>query len=287
MELKVNEYTLPAAVSFNYDELKAALTEKVHVYETMVYGDDQIKQAKGDRAELNKLDKALNDERIRLEKEYMVPFNTFKGQIDELRAIIKKAAATSDKAVKDYEERKKQEKAEEIKQLFAGMGMPDYITLEKVWRPEWLNATVTMAKIKVAFEDIIAKDVKAHEALATLPEYSFEATEFYKRNLDIAGALTEASKLAAIAKAKKEAEDRARAEAEAAAAKAAAEAQVTPEEDEQQQTFTDTASFDSYTQETVKQEPKQWIKFQANVTATQAKELRDFFVIRNIEFKPV
>ena len=51
--------------------MKQELTEKVSMYETLVYTDDQIKEAKADKAQLNKLKKALNDERIRIEKEYM------------------------------------------------------------------------------------------------------------------------------------------------------------------------------------------------------------------------
>lgn len=76
MELKVNEYQLPEQILFNYEELKAELTEKVQHYETLVYTDDQIKEAKADRATLNKLKKALSDERIRREREYMQPFGT-------------------------------------------------------------------------------------------------------------------------------------------------------------------------------------------------------------------
>ena len=53
-----------------------------------------------------------------------------------------------------------------------------------------------------------------------------------------------------------------------------------------QQTFDTPQSFEEYTKEAVT-EPKSWIRFQANMTKAQALELRDFFVSRNIEFKPV
>lgn len=71
MELKMHEYQLPEKILFNYEELKRELTEKVSHYETLVYTDDQIKEAKADKAALNKLKKALNDERIRREREYI------------------------------------------------------------------------------------------------------------------------------------------------------------------------------------------------------------------------
>lgn len=53
MELKMNEYQLPQNISFNFEELKAELTEKARLYETIVYTDDQIQEAKKDKANLN------------------------------------------------------------------------------------------------------------------------------------------------------------------------------------------------------------------------------------------
>ena len=47
MELKINEVQLPEQITFNYEELKQELTEKVSMYETLVYTDEQIKEAKG------------------------------------------------------------------------------------------------------------------------------------------------------------------------------------------------------------------------------------------------
>ena len=103
MELKINEVQLPEQITFNYEELKQELTEKVSMYETLVYTDEQIKEAKVDKASLNKLKKALNDERIRREKEYMKPFDDFKAKINEIIDIIDKPVALIDKQVKEYE----------------------------------------------------------------------------------------------------------------------------------------------------------------------------------------
>ena len=106
MELRVNEVAIPEKIDFNYEELKAELTSKVSFYETLVYTDDQIKDAKADKANLNKLKRALNDERIRREKEYMQPFNVFKAQINEIIGIIDKPIAVIDEQVKAYDEKR-------------------------------------------------------------------------------------------------------------------------------------------------------------------------------------
>ena len=71
MELKLIPYTVPQSITWNYEELKAELTAKASEYASIVYTDDQVKAAKADRANLNRLKKALNDERIRQEREYM------------------------------------------------------------------------------------------------------------------------------------------------------------------------------------------------------------------------
>ena len=148
MELKVNEYQLPEVIQFNFEELKRELTEKVQKYETIVYSDEQIKEAKADKANLNKLKKALNDERIRREKEYMIPFNEFKNKVNEIISIIDKPVQLIDQRVKDFEENKKQEKRLEIGQIWETKERPDWLTLPKIFDERWLNASVSMKHIE-------------------------------------------------------------------------------------------------------------------------------------------
>ena len=171
MELKVNEYQLPEQILFNYEELKAELTEKVQHYETLVYTDDQIKEAKADRATLNKLKKALSDERIRREREYMQPFNEFKSRINEIISIIDKPVAVIDKQIKEYEDTKKQEKLEEIKKLWSEMEAPDGMTLDKVFNDRMLNSSFNMKHVKQCFIDAIDRFNRDMAVLENLPEY--------------------------------------------------------------------------------------------------------------------
>lgn len=136
MELKINEVALPAPITFNYEELRAELLSKVSVYETMVYTEDQVKEAKADRAALNRLKKALNDERIRQEKDYMQPFNTFKAQVGELVKIIDKSVSVVDKQVKEFEEQQKAEKLKAIEEywhsVLAGNKVPEAVSFRQI-----------------------------------------------------------------------------------------------------------------------------------------------------------
>lgn len=113
MELQIQPYKLPDKITIeNYSDLKAALNEQLAAYAATVYTDDQIRMAKADRAKLNKLRKALNDERIRREREYMAPFAELKAQVAELTTAIDTVSASIDRQIKDFEARRRAAKVQ-------------------------------------------------------------------------------------------------------------------------------------------------------------------------------
>ena len=54
---------LPQKIEFNFEELKADLIPKLDYYKNLVVSEDGIKEAKADKANLNKLAKAIDDKR--------------------------------------------------------------------------------------------------------------------------------------------------------------------------------------------------------------------------------
>lgn len=298
MELIINEVSIPEQITFNYEELKAELTDKVKTYETLVYSDEQIKEAKADKATLNKLKKALNDERIRREKEYMQPFNSFKAQINEIIGIIDRPLAVIDAQVKSYEEKQKQEKMEQIRALWSEMEVPDGLTFEKVFDERMLNVTYTISHVKQKMTDDIYRYNRDIATLSDLPEFGFEAVEVYKSTLDVNKAITEAKRMSEMAKAKaaREAEMKARAEAEE-------QARLASEADQKKQyeapiieeltqptskigqviESTERQAFES----SVKEPLKQWVSFKALMTVEQAVLLKEFFEKCSIEFEAI
>lgn len=298
MELRVNEVAIPEKIDFNYEELKAELISKVSFYETLVYTDDQIKDAKADKANLNKLKKALNDERIRKEKEYMQPFNVFKAQINEIIGIIDKPIAVIDEQVKAYDEKRKAEKQKAIEELFATIGFQNFVTLEKIWDPKWLNASVSMKSIEDQMKSKMYEIGNGVLTLSQLPEFGFEATEVFKETLDINKAISEAKRMSEIAKAKAEAEARRKAAEEAR--KAAEEARKAEEErkaqekaaEEQRAAMAKAMTPPEDVQPTPVQESqpepqKMVVKFEVELTTEDATALREFFQSRNITFRAI
>lgn len=88
MELKVEEIKSLAPIQFNYEDIKKWVTEKAKEYKSVVYTEETITAAKTDRATLNKVAKAINDEKIRIKKEVLKPFEDFENKCKELQGII-------------------------------------------------------------------------------------------------------------------------------------------------------------------------------------------------------
>lgn len=315
MELNVKEVALPQKIDWNYEELKAEITEKAKTYETMVYTDDQIKLAKSDKAKLNHLKKALNDERIAREREYMKPFNEFKSQINEIISIIDKPVSIIDKQVKEYDQIKKREKAKKCLELFEELNCNyDWLDYSKVSNPKWTNATFSMKKVQEEIEGKLSKIENDLKTLSSLEAYSFEAIEEYKTSLDVGRAIAEGQRLVDIQKRKEEME-RQKAEQERIKKENERKAQELAQQlakqeqkkklEEQQQTdaeenlpgqmeITDypNAIPQGY-QKAVKETSANanttaaWIRFEAKLTTEQAYKLKDFFEGNKIEFRAI
>jgi hypothetical protein len=289
MELKVNEVSIPEKITFNYEELKQEIAEKVKTYEVLVYDDTQIKQAKSDRANLNKLKKALNDERIRREKEYMQPFNVFKEQINEIISIIDKPVSMIDNQVKEYEQAQKQEKANKVMEMFNKLNTYEWLKLQQFADKRWSNSTYTLSKIEQDIKDRLDSIAKDLDIISKMPDFSFEATEVYKSTLDLQKSLDEGKRLAEIQARKEEEEKRRREEAERRIAeqeRAQEEARIAEMEANRAKALQQIDEMQAGSQQ-AEEEPKQWVNFSAHLTVAQALELKSFFESKNIEFKAI
>lgn len=290
MELKMNEYQLPEKISFNYEELKQELMNKVEMYTNLVYTDEQIGDAKKDKANLNRLKEALNNERIRLQKEYMKPFDSFKGQIDEIISIIDKPVGLINKQVKEFEAKQKDEKMAAIEELFGTIGFQDFVRLDMIWNEKWLNKSESMKKIEEAMKSEMCRIGNDIFTLQSLPEFGFEATEIYKKSLDVNKAIAEAQRMSEIAK--KTAAQKAEFEAKKKEA-AMATGGVVKKQEETVVAGTVTATVNVNGQEVpvaeipVEAPAKQWISFSALLSTEDALALRDFLNSKGIEFKAI
>lgn len=270
MKLIVNQVSIPESITFNYEELKQQLTAKAETYSAMVYTDADISVAKKDRADLNKFKKAVNDERIRQEKEYLMPFNDFKAKINEIISIIDEPINVIDSQIKSYEERQKEEKQATIEAYWNTCTLPfDTLQLSQIFNSKWLNASEKITKVCKEIDERLEQIAADLSTLANLPDFSFEATETYKQTLDINKAISEGKRLSDMQKRKAEAQ------------------QKMEESFEKMKTAAETAAAGVAKIATTISSDRTWLAFKAHLTIEDAGALRAFFESRNIEFEAI
>lgn len=203
-------------IEWNRAELEAAVRAKVAQYEGVTYTDDTIQAAKADRAELNKLKTAIEDRRKIVKKVINEPYTVFEKELKGILALIDKPVGIIDTQIKDYENQKKEEKKEKIREAYsAAIGeLEKVIEFERLFDPRYLNATFSLQK---AIADIQGKIEKVKTDLRTIDEmcsdYKTNAQDIYLKTLDLSKAMAEEKRLRDL-KEKMEADKRAREEAE-------------------------------------------------------------------------
>ena len=240
--------------TWNHEEIKREVAEKIKHYAAMVYTEDQVKDAKADMAKLRKFVTALESKRKELKKKCLEPYEAFERQVKEITALVSEPIDMIDRQVKGFEETKKAEKMATIEAYWASLAeegkIPDGITLDQIFSEKWLNATASLKSVFGEIDARLEQIKKDLATLATMPEFAFEATEVYKHTLDINEAISEGKRLLDLQKRK--------AEATAPAKQEAADDQA-----------------------------RAWVGFRAYLSTAEAMALKEFFTARNIKFESI
>lgn len=191
-------------IEFNFLELKTELTNSLEKYKNLVYTDEQIKEAKTDRAKLNKFKEALEAKRIEIKKIHEKPYNDFADKVKELVALIDEPINKIDEQVKKVEDKKAHKKKEELETYFnevTNVFLKQIVSFEKIFNPKWLNTTYTIKKAKEEIKEAI---FKFENELSLIRGYNFpqemelQIINKYLENLSLSEALEEKTKLEAL-----------------------------------------------------------------------------------------
>lgn len=190
-ELQVIVRQDPGQIKFNFDELKAALSERMDLYKDAIFTEESKTEAKAELAALRKMKKALDDRRKAVKSEWNKPYMEFEAKAKELTALIDAPINLIDKQIKEMEERRKADKKLKIDDLFNQIvgDMSEYVTLDQIYDARWENSSVTLKSIQ---EDIaqrisyIQDDVKAISE--SMSEAKDDALNEYKKSHDISKA---------------------------------------------------------------------------------------------------
>ena len=289
MELKIyspQDAGFVQKIDWNFEELKSEIIAVSQEYETSVYTDETMKNAKSDRAKLRKFVDAMKSERTAIRKKLLEPDVLFGEQIAELTGIVERAIDNIDTQVKDYEQRQRDAKTAKIREFYEEniYDLAEYLPFERLFRPEWANASTTMKSVKESILDTIQK---VAEGLAILNEvespYAGDMKKVFLRTYDIGAAMTERNRLEAEAENRRlymEEQERRKAEREAAR-KAEAERVMAAGRNQQPE-----PEYVAPVEDVV-EEPVHILDFRVLATIKQLEQLKNFLKVAGIRFEPV
>lgn len=273
---------LPAVLEFNYDTLKSALAARMDLYRGLVVTEDGIKAAKQDRADLNKLREAIDAKRKEVKKACLAPYTEFEGRVKELVQLVDAPIAAIDGQLKEYEEKRRADKRTEIAAIYEETvgELKGILPFERLWRDEWYNTAWSMKKIREAIVSAEGKVASDLEVLSTVESEFAEAVRLkYLEALDLNAALAERARLQERAAKLREYEEQRRRAAEAEAANV-------PEAERAEAAAKDAGQAEAApamgAEETV-----YLLRFECQLTRSQAAELSAWLKDRNISYRRI
>lgn len=282
-------------IEWNNDELKEAISAKVQDYKGLQYTEETIKEAKKDKATLNKLRDAIETERKRIKKQCMAPYELFEKQVKEVLAIIDEPIQLIDSQIKEVEEQRRLEKKQKVLEIYEeNIGnLKGILPFAKVFKNEYLNVSKSLKSITEEITALISKvnqDMDVIEELDT--KYELQVKDMYVKTLDLSMALRENARLEEVERKlaeRRAQQERERAEAEKRAAvetqkRAEAQQQIIeriPEESDKKEIAEEAQKETAPNSQTVT------LEFRVTATLEQLQKLKEFLKANNIVYGPV
>lgn len=289
LEMKMTtdlQTAIPAEIGFNFEELKAALTEQLHYYNTMVVTEETVQEGKADRANLRKLREAIETRRKEVKRLCAQPYMTFEEKVKELVALIDKPIAAIDAQVKVFEDQQRKQKQEEIDGLYAELvpeNLKEIIPLQRIMDPKWLNKGTTAKSIREAIETMVKRanvDMALIDGVNT--KYMAAVRTKYIETLDVTTALNYQDELMAADERFKQQEE---ARAQRAAQRAAWEGQVPKAEEKQPVAVQEPVSAQD--PQPAPAEKMYVLRLEFQLTMNQANDLKRFIADRGIQYTKI
>ena len=197
LEIRVSSPTDDAFVEhivWNADEIAKEVEAKVGYYKNLVYTEDQVAEAKKDRAKLRKFVTALKDKDREIKDRCLAPYEEFHNQMQKIILLVEEPAELIDKQVKEYEEGQKRQKIAAIYDLFEKKGFQPWVTLERIMNPKWLNKTYTIKQIDADLTTIQHKIGEDILLINGQKEGTQAALSEYKRSMDVSASIAAAQR---------------------------------------------------------------------------------------------
>ena len=290
MELRITTQMEPGVlpeVQWNNEELKKEIAEKAAEYKNIAYTAEQSTDMRKDRAKLNALVTAFEDQRKRVKKFYNEPYTKFEDQVKEVLAPAREAIALIDKGLDEIEKKYRADRKAKMQELYEKYvgDLRGLVPFTRTVKEEYYKKAFTDKKLEQAYIDFFGRIREDMKALEELPErFRDKALLKYVESFSLSDALREGKRLEELEKTMEE--RRRNQEAEEAArdaVKQREEPQARPQAQAQQQEAPITEPVNTANEE----EPIISLDFRAWGTKAQLMGLRQYMIDNNIKFGKV
>ena len=229
-----NEGQFLKTIGWNKEQIKTAVQSITEQYRGLAYTEEQLQEAKKDRAMLNAMKKDISDRRIQVKKALLEPYDVFESEVKEVVALIDEPIEMIGKQIEAYEDKVREEKNTALAQFFSeNIGeLSEVVSYYRIFNPKWLNKTASLSSCKAEIQKII-DDINTDLAAISSSvdeKYQVFAKDYYlQHGFNLSKALGEANRIQEMDK-KAEADRKAREEAERQREEARKEAERAKEE---------------------------------------------------------
>lgn len=178
-------------IESNMKEVKGYVENLNNYYKNITFTEETIKEAKEEKAKINKFKSEVANYRKNIVAEYNKPIKIFEDTSKETEKILTETYNTINSQVANYENIEKQKKEQEIKDYFEEYKVANNIDFVNYGQAK-INVTLTASVKKLkeqakAFVDEIIDDLKLIETQECKDEILVE----YKQNLNVSRAIQE------------------------------------------------------------------------------------------------
>ena len=195
-----NENGFIKTIEFNFDELKTELTTRLEKYNNLTYTEETIKDAKEDRAGLNKFKEAIENRRKEIKKLCLKPYEDFEKKVKELTGLIDQPIIVIDTQIKNFDNQRIEAKKNDIQDFYNSVieDLAEILTLDKIFNQKWLNVTYKMANIQKEIIETIGKvkgNLNIIKDLKLEPAMELQVKDKYITTLDFGLAMAGKTRL--------------------------------------------------------------------------------------------
>jgi len=195
-ELKIVVNQKPGTITTNFEDIKEQLSAQMEIYNELEVTEDNKPERKKDVATLRKMQKAITAKKSEVRAACLAPYDKFSKQADVLNEIIQKPILLIDNQVKDFEEKQRLLKKQEIENYFTELiasypELSDEIGIAEIYDNRWENISTTMKSVRedmAARLDKIQADVVLIKSMVS--DKTEEALSLYWGDLDVTKAIT-------------------------------------------------------------------------------------------------